>query len=99
MQTQEHVVQSSLESSIDKGPYVNLLEDGMVAAVTNEDTNIHHSLVNKSETEHTNRVTKMLQDECHSAITNTSSSEDNTTHSQSCVRSQEQREEISTDKI
>ncbi|KAM0863076.1 hypothetical protein ACQ4PT_044840 [Festuca glaucescens] len=105
--TQEHVVQSSLESSIDKGPYVNLLGDGMVAAVTNEDTNIHDSLVNPSKTEHSdgtvnveqNRVTKMLQDDRHSAITNTSSSEDNTTHSQSCVRSQEQREELSTDKI
>jgi hypothetical protein len=99
MQTQEHVVQSSLESSIDKGPYVNLLEDGMVAAVTNEDTNIHDSLVNPSKTDHSvgtvdveqNRVTKMLQGNRHSAITNTSSLEDNTTHSQ--------REELSTNKI
>ena len=54
MQTQEHGLQSSLGSSIDKGPYVNLMEDGMVAAVRNEGANIHDSVVNQivSETEH-----------------------------------------------
>ena len=75
------------------------MEDGMVAAVRNEDANIHESLV-VSETEHSdgtadgqqNGVTKVLRDECHGAVKNTSSSEDN-------VGSQEQREEFSTDKI
>ncbi|XP_066310302.1 embryogenesis-associated protein EMB8-like isoform X2 [Miscanthus floridulus] len=32
----DHVLHSSLESSIDKSPYVNLMEDGMVAAVTKD---------------------------------------------------------------
>ncbi|PWZ31739.1 Embryogenesis-associated protein EMB8 [Zea mays] len=32
----DHVLLSSLESSIDKSPYVNLMEDGMVAAVTKD---------------------------------------------------------------
>ncbi|XP_062227249.1 embryogenesis-associated protein EMB8-like [Phragmites australis] len=33
---QDHVLHSSLESSIDKSPYVNIMEDGMVAPVTND---------------------------------------------------------------
>ncbi|CAN6350911.1 unnamed protein product [Urochloa humidicola] len=33
---QEHGLHSSLESSIDKSPYVNFMEDGIVAAVTND---------------------------------------------------------------
>ncbi|TVU36374.1 hypothetical protein EJB05_18306, partial [Eragrostis curvula] len=35
---QDRVLHSSLESSIDKSPYVNIMEDGMVAPVTNDDT-------------------------------------------------------------
>ncbi|KAL6840129.1 hypothetical protein ACP4OV_029939 [Aristida adscensionis] len=33
---QDHALHSSLESSIDKSPYVNIMEDGMIAAVTND---------------------------------------------------------------
>ncbi|KAL6616450.1 hypothetical protein ACP70R_038720 [Stipagrostis hirtigluma subsp. patula] len=33
---QDHVLHSSLESSIDKSPYVNIMEDGMVAPVTSD---------------------------------------------------------------
>ncbi|KAF8717142.1 hypothetical protein HU200_026259 [Digitaria exilis] len=32
----DHVLHSSLESSIDKSPYVNIMEDGMVAPVTKD---------------------------------------------------------------
>ncbi|KAK3162595.1 hypothetical protein QOZ80_1BG0091360 [Eleusine coracana subsp. coracana] len=35
---QDHVLHSSLESSIDKSPYVNIMEDGMIAPVTNDGT-------------------------------------------------------------
>uniref|UniRef100_A0A0A9E7A4 Embryogenesis-associated protein EMB8 n=1 Tax=Arundo donax TaxID=35708 RepID=A0A0A9E7A4_ARUDO len=35
---QDQVLQSSLESSIDKSPYVNIMEDGMVAPVINDGT-------------------------------------------------------------
>ncbi|KAM3410675.1 hypothetical protein ACQJBY_002729 [Aegilops geniculata] len=107
--TQEHGLQSPLESSIDKGPYVNLMEDGMVAAVTNEDTNIHESLDKHkqivSEMEgndvnvQQNGITSVLQDESHSAVKNTSGTEDNVPSAQGPVGSQEQREELSTDKI
>ncbi|VAH19532.1 unnamed protein product [Triticum turgidum subsp. durum] len=107
--TQEHGLQSPLESSIDKGPYVNLMEDGMVAAVTNEDTNTHESLDKHnqavSEMEGSdvnvqqNGVTSVLQDESHSAVKNTSGTEDNVPSAQGPVGSQEQREELSTDKI
>ncbi|KAM3404288.1 hypothetical protein ACQJBY_007404 [Aegilops geniculata] len=109
--TQEHGLQSPLESSIDKGPYVNLMEDGMVAAVTNEDTNIHESLDKHkqivSEMEGSdgrvnvqqNGITSVLQDESHSAVKNTSGTEDNVPSAQGPVGSQEQREELSTDKI
>jgi uncharacterized protein len=38
MQVQDHVLHSSLESSIDKSPYVNIMEDGMIAPVTNDGT-------------------------------------------------------------
>ncbi|KAL5226523.1 hypothetical protein ABZP36_014788 [Zizania latifolia] len=34
---QDHILHSSLESSIDKSPYVNIMEDGMIAAVTDDD--------------------------------------------------------------
>uniref|UniRef100_M8AK57 Embryogenesis-associated protein EMB8 n=1 Tax=Aegilops tauschii TaxID=37682 RepID=M8AK57_AEGTA len=109
--TQEHGLQSPLESSIDKGPYVNLMEDGMVAAVTNEDTNIHESLDKHkqivSEMEGSdgrvnvqqNGITSVSQDESHSAVKNTSGTEDNEPSAQGPVGSQEQREELSTDKI
>ncbi|XP_037417387.1 embryogenesis-associated protein EMB8-like isoform X1 [Triticum dicoccoides] len=106
---QEHGLQSSMESSIDKGPYVNLMEDGMVAAVTNEDTNIHDSLDKRTVSEmegsdgminvQQNGSTSVLQDESHSAVKNTNSSEDNVAPAQGLVGSQEQREELSTDKI
>lgn len=36
MQTPNHGLHCSLESAIDKGPYVNIMEDGMVAAMTSE---------------------------------------------------------------
>lgn len=36
MQTPNHGLHCSLESGIDKGPYVNITEDGMVAAMTTE---------------------------------------------------------------
>lgn len=37
--TQDSGLYSSFESSIDKGPYVNITEDGMVMALANERTN------------------------------------------------------------
>lgn len=107
--TQEHGMHSSLESSIDKGPYVNFMEDGMVAALTNEDTDIRDSsnnqIVHKTEPSdgivdvQQNGVTTELQDECHSTVKNRSSSENNVTPAQGPVGSQEQREELSIDKI
>ncbi|VAH66481.1 unnamed protein product [Triticum turgidum subsp. durum] len=36
MQAEDHVLHSSLESSIDKSPYVNILGDGMIAPVGND---------------------------------------------------------------
>uniref|UniRef100_A0A0D9V8C6 AB hydrolase-1 domain-containing protein n=1 Tax=Leersia perrieri TaxID=77586 RepID=A0A0D9V8C6_9ORYZ len=33
---QDHILHSSLESSIDKSPYVNVMEDGMIAPVTDD---------------------------------------------------------------
>uniref|UniRef100_A0A0E0CAW7 AB hydrolase-1 domain-containing protein n=1 Tax=Oryza meridionalis TaxID=40149 RepID=A0A0E0CAW7_9ORYZ len=33
---QDHILHSSLESSIDKSPYVNVMEDGMIALVTDD---------------------------------------------------------------
>ncbi|KAM3334057.1 hypothetical protein ACQJBY_028862 [Aegilops geniculata] len=36
MQAEDHVLHSSLESSIDKSPYVNILGDGMIAPVRND---------------------------------------------------------------
>lgn len=38
MQANDHVLHSSLESTIDKSPYVNIMEDGMVAPITKDDT-------------------------------------------------------------
>jgi uncharacterized protein len=38
MQAQDHVLHSSLECSIDKSPYVNIMEDGMIAPVTSDGT-------------------------------------------------------------
>ncbi|KAI4966524.1 hypothetical protein ZWY2020_040669 [Hordeum vulgare] len=107
--TQEHGLQSPLESSIDKGPYVNLMEDGMVAAVTNEDTNIQDSLDKqiaretrgsdgKVDVQQTG-ITRGLHDESQSAEMNTGSSEDNVAPAKGPAESQEQREELSADKI
>ncbi|KAF8719666.1 hypothetical protein HU200_024410 [Digitaria exilis] len=46
---------SSLESSIDKSPYVNFMEDGMVAAVTNDgpdnDDYLHNQIVDEIESD------------------------------------------------
>lgn len=36
MQANDHALHSSLESSIDRSPYVNVMEDGMVAPVTKD---------------------------------------------------------------
>lgn len=36
LQAQDHILRSSLESSIDKSPYVNVMEDGMIAPVTDD---------------------------------------------------------------
>ncbi|RRT50656.1 hypothetical protein B296_00051592 [Ensete ventricosum] len=36
IKTPNHGLHCSLESAIDKGPYVNIMEDGMVAAMTSE---------------------------------------------------------------
>ncbi|KAL6619186.1 hypothetical protein ACP70R_034325 [Stipagrostis hirtigluma subsp. patula] len=48
---QEHGMRSSLESSIDKSPYVNFMEDGMVAAVVNDGLDSEDSLHNLNGTQ------------------------------------------------
>ncbi|KAK3135484.1 hypothetical protein QOZ80_5BG0419530 [Eleusine coracana subsp. coracana] len=49
---QEHGLHTSLESSIDKSPYVNFMEDGMVAAVTKDshdnDDSLHRQIVGET---------------------------------------------------
>ncbi|KAJ0025506.1 hypothetical protein Pint_07764 [Pistacia integerrima] len=69
-------VHTSLESSIDQGPYVNVSEDGMVAAVGNEQTrnsmvgdlpesqNVDHKMDNEMvpDTEHDKRLTEAKSD-------------------------------------
>lgn len=51
MQVETRCLHSSLESSIDKGPYINLKDDGMIAAMTsgvdNENTEMDDNAINQ----------------------------------------------------
>jgi len=69
---QEHGLHSSLESSIDKSPYVNFMEDGMVAAVTNEGPDNIDSLDNQivGEIELSDGMVAIQQNEHNGEIQN-----------------------------
>jgi hypothetical protein len=68
MQAQDHGLHTSLQSSIDKSPYVNFMEDGMVAAITNDG--------DKSP------YVNFMEDGMVAAITNDGHDNDNSLHSQ-----------------
>ncbi|GJM88680.1 hypothetical protein PR202_ga04771 [Eleusine coracana subsp. coracana] len=74
---QEHGLHTSLESSIDKSPYVNFMEDGMVAAVTKDG--------------HDNENTGEIQNE-HDSVENRNSSQGNVVLDTGHEGSQEQQE-------
>lgn len=104
---EEHGLHSSLESTIDKSPYVNFMEDGMVAAVTNDGANNDDSgnqiaddmeLSDGMVSIQQNGTTE-IQNECDGEVENKSSSEENVTPTQGPVGSQEQREDLYTNKI
>lgn len=111
MQAQEHDLHSSLESSIDKSPYVNFMEDGMVAALTNDGPNNGDSLHNEISGEielndsmavqhvQQNQNTGAIQNESDSWVDNKNSSEGNAMTVQAHGGSQEQREEPYKNKI
>ncbi|KAL5202103.1 hypothetical protein ABZP36_013055 [Zizania latifolia] len=100
---QEHGLHTSLESSIDKSPYVNFMEDGMVAAVTNDDANNSDSVDNLISNEielrdgmvdvQRNGITTEIQNE-----RDNNSLQENVTPAQGPEGSKEQLE-LNTDKI
>jgi hypothetical protein len=107
MQAQEHGLHTSLESSIDKSPYVNFMEDGMVAAVTDDghgnDDSLHSQIV--GETKLNDGMAALQQSENtgeiqtgHECVENTKSSEGNVVPDKDHGGSQEQQE-LYTNKI
>ncbi|CAN6328129.1 unnamed protein product [Urochloa humidicola] len=100
---QEHGLHSSLESSIDKSPYVNFMEDGMVAAVTNDgpdnDDSLHNQIdgdielsdgmVAIQQNEHTGEI----QNESDSGVGDKNNLEGNVTSVQGHGGNHKQREE------
>ena len=103
MQAQEHGLHSSLESSIEKSPYVNFMEDGMVAAVTNDglDNNdsLHNQIVGEIELgdgmvaiQH-NEHTGEIQNESYNGMGDKNNSEGNVTSVQGNEGNHRQREE------
>ncbi|OEL29031.1 Embryogenesis-associated protein EMB8 [Dichanthelium oligosanthes] len=99
---QEHGLHSSLETTIDKSPYVNFMEDGMVAAVTNDgpDNNdsLHNQIVGEIELNdgmvaaQQNEYTREIQNENDSGVGDKNSSEGNVTFVQGHEGYHEQRE-------
>ncbi|XP_052155668.1 embryogenesis-associated protein EMB8-like [Oryza glaberrima] len=91
---QEHSLHTSLESSIDKSPYVNFMEDGMVTAVTNDDANNSDSdNPISNEMELRNGMVGVQQDGIATEIQNEcdgNRSQENVTPAQGPVGSQEQ---------
>jgi hypothetical protein len=53
MQAQDHGLHTSLQLSTHKSPYVNFMEDGMIAAITNDghdnDNSLHSQIVGETE--------------------------------------------------
>ncbi|RLM97814.1 embryogenesis-associated protein EMB8-like isoform X1 [Panicum miliaceum] len=100
---QEHGLHSSLESSIDKSPYVNFMEDGMVAAVTNDgpDNNdsLHNQIVGEIELSdgmvaiQQNERTGEIQNESYREMGDKNNSEENVTSVQGHEGNHRQREE------
>ncbi|PAN19369.1 hypothetical protein PAHAL_3G268900 [Panicum hallii] len=100
---QEHGLHSPLESSIDKSPYVNFMEDGMVAAVTNDgpDNNdsLHNQIVGEIELSdgmvaiQQNECTGEIQNESYSGMGDKKNSEENVTSVQGHEGNHRQREE------
>ncbi|KAL6848795.1 hypothetical protein ACP4OV_021378 [Aristida adscensionis] len=103
---QEHGLHSSLALSIDKSPYVNFMEDGMVAAVTNDcpdnDGSLHNQKVDEVDLDDSmvavqkNENTTEIQKECDTVVENKNSSEGNLVPVQGHG---EQPEETSVNKI
>jgi hypothetical protein len=103
MQAEDHGLHSSLESSIDKSPYVNFMEDGMVAAVTNDgpdkDDSLHSQIVDEIELNddmvatQQNEQTGEMQNERDSGVGDKNSSEGGVASFQGNEGNHEQREE------
>lgn len=94
MQAQDHVLHSSLESSIDKSPYVNIMEDGMIAPVTNDgpgnDDSPSNQIVNEVKL---NNGDVTQQNEHAKEVETKSSTEVNVTPTQSPAGSAKQQGE------
>lgn len=111
MQAQEHGLHLSLESTIDKSPYVNFMEDGMVAALTNDGPDNGDSLHDEilGEIEHKNSMVVQpiqpnqnngtIQNESESWVDDKNNPEGNAMTVQGHVGSQEQQEESYVNKI
>ncbi|TVU19489.1 hypothetical protein EJB05_35640, partial [Eragrostis curvula] len=74
---QEHGLHTSLESSIDKSPYVNFMEDGMVAAVTEDGHDNYDSLQSQGEINLDNSMAAVQQNENTIEIQNQHDNADN----------------------
>ncbi|CAL4900934.1 unnamed protein product [Urochloa decumbens] len=106
---QEHGLHSSLESSIDKTPYVNFMEDGMVAAVTNDgpdnDGSLHNQIVGEIELNdgmvaiQQNEHTGEIQNESDSGVGEKNNSEGNVTSVQGHEGNHKQQEEPDANNI
>ncbi|CAL5095119.1 unnamed protein product [Urochloa decumbens] len=106
---QEHGLHSSLESSIDKTPYVNFMEDGMVAAVTNDgpdkDDSLHSQIVSEIELNdgmvaiQQNEHTGEIQNESDSGVGDKNNSEGNVASVQGHEGNHKQREEPDANNI
>ncbi|CAL4893731.1 unnamed protein product [Urochloa decumbens] len=106
---QEHGLHSSLESSIDKTPYVNFMEDGMVAAVTNDgpdkDDSLHSQIVSEIELNdgmvaiQQNEHTGEIQNESDSGVGDKNNSEGNVASVQGHEGNHKQREEPEANNI
>ncbi|XP_034585323.1 embryogenesis-associated protein EMB8 isoform X2 [Setaria viridis] len=106
---QEHGLHSSLESLIDKSPYVNFMEDGMVAAVTNDgpdnDDSLHNQIVDEIKLSddmvaiEQNEQTGEIQNESDSGVGDKNNSEGNVTSFQGHEGNHEQREEPNANNI
>lgn len=106
---QEHGLHSSVESPIDKSPFVNFMEDGMVAAVTNDnpdnDGPLHNQIVGEIELNggiaaaQQNESTGAIETECDSGVHDKNSSEGNPLSVHGHGGSQEMLQELYANKI